>query len=193
MEKRILILIICVILLLIASIIGIVYAVKFEGTGAAKVATGNTPPSIQGKSAIQLGAFGFAGDPWGTASNFVAPDAQWIWNASTAATSAEANVPITFSNQWWNQTSNNVDAILHVIVDDTATVSLNGTKLRDVEGGGWNTTSYPQIPVTLTPGNNRIDIVATNSGGPAALLVALVRSSDKAVLLKSDSTWVTNE
>ena len=129
--------------------------------------------------------------PWGSASKFVDSSAQWIWNLQTAATTAPANVPIKFSNQWNNTTGVAVPAVLHVIVDDTATVDLNGTKVKDI-AGGWGGTDYPKLPISLVPGNNIIDIIATNGGGPAALIVSLVRTSDSSVLLRSDSSWVTN-
>jgi hypothetical protein len=57
---------------------------------------------------------------------------------------------------------------------------------------GWTDSNYAKLPLTLKTGNNVIDIVANNSGGPAGLLASLVKNSDKTVLLRTDSSWVSN-
>lgn len=162
-------------------------------TTANTLATGgnaNTPPpSLTGAAAISLGKYPIA--PWGSTSNFVDPQAQWIWNLSTAATEAPANIPIKFSTLYTNSSGSPIDAVLHVLVDDNATVYLNGTKVG-VVGGGWNSPDYTKLPISLPIGYNTIDIVATNAGGPAALIASLVKTSDKSVLLRTDNTWLTN-
>ena len=155
------------------------------------VATGGhstePPPALTGTSAIQLGAMGI--DPWGSMSKFVDPSAQWIWNLQTAAVDAP-NTPVKFSNQWYNTSSTNVPATLHILVDNKATVMLNGEKIADVEGG-WSQPDYPKVNLSLIPGNNVIDVIATNTGGPAALIASLVASGET-IILRTDSTWVTN-
>lgn len=158
----------------------------------APVATGGNasspPPALKGTSAIQLGDMGLG--PWGSASNFVDMSAKWIWNTQTATVDAP-NTPVKFSNQWYNIMSSNVPATLHIIVDNKATVMLNGKQIADVEGG-WDTTNYPKVNLTLVPGNNVIDIIATNAGGAAALIASLVKNSDSSIIMRTDSSWVTN-
>lgn len=112
-------------------------------------------------------------------------------NLKTAVADAPVNIPIKFSKQFNNTSGAAIDATLHVIVDDNATVNLNGVKVGDASGG-WGDNNYPKLPVTLKTGNNIFDIVATNGGGPAALLVALVKKSDNSIIFRSDATWVTN-
>jgi hypothetical protein len=156
---------------------------NMEGGNVATSAT--RPAALEGTSAIELGILGMS--PWGPAPHFVSREAKWMWNTSTAATEA-SNLPVTFRHQYWNGETTPIEAELHVIADDNAVISINGAKIGEASGG-WERSNYPMFPVSLQPGNNKIDIVTTNKGGPAALMVALVRKSDKSLLLKSDSSW----
>jgi hypothetical protein len=195
MNSIVIIVIFIAFIVLIGGVFGGLYATGYiGGTDTSKntsteeeKSTNKPPPPLVGTKALQLGQYNMS--PWGGAAKFVDPNAQWIWNLQTAATDA-STVPITFSNQYYNNTATPIDTILHIIVDDVATVTLNGTKIGDVRGG-WDTLEYPKLPITLQPGNNRIDILATNTGGPAGLLVALVKKSDNTILLRSDASWVS--
>jgi len=84
---------------------------------------------LTGTPAFGLGAFGIA--PWGSWSgaSFVDPTAQYIWSEAGAASTAAVNVPVTFSHQLSNPNGVAVDATMHVIVDDTADIAVNGTKV----------------------------------------------------------------
>ena len=85
-------------------------------------------------------------------------------------------------------------AALHVIVDNHAEVWHNGSKVGEVNGG-WLGPDYSKIAVSLVPGNNRFDIVASNTGNvenAAGLLAALKRDSDGQILLKTDKSWKTS-
>ena len=163
-----------------------------ENAVATPVATGGTastpPPALTGTSAIELGQY--PQQPWGSASAFIDPTAVWMWNTSDAEKTAPATA-VKFENQYYNSTSTAIPAVMHVIADDSATVSINGTQVGTA-AGGWAAPSYPQIAVSLQPGNSIINIVATNAGGPAGLLVSLVKTSDKSVLLHSDKSWITS-
>jgi len=156
------------------------------------VATGGTasnpPPSLTGADAFKLGDMGMG--PWGGASKFIDSAAQWIWNLKSAVADAP-NDPIKFSNVYNNTTGSNMEATLHVIVDNEGTVFLNSTEVKKV-AGGWDTETYPRVDLTLKPGYNVIDIVAKNSGGSAGLVMALTKKSDNSILLRSDSSWKTN-
>lgn len=158
---------------------------------AVPVTVGNSaygpPPALTGTSVTTLGKFGI--NPWGVNAAFAAPTAFWIWNSQTAATDAPANVPVTFKTQFWNSGSTPINATLHIVVDNDATVNLNGSDIGKASGG-WGNANYPKMPVTLQPGNNLFTIVATNGGGPAGLLAAVIDPSGK-VLLQTDHTWVT--
>jgi len=161
---------------------------SFAG-GAYWFLTFSTPSPLTGTPVKQLGSFSM--NPWGSASNFIDKQAQWIWNIDTAATDAPLT-PIKFSTQFMNSSLSELPATLHVIVDNSATVTLNGTKIGDVAGGGWATQDYSKIKMNLKSGNNIIDIVAANAGGPAGLIASLVKDSDKSVLMRTDSSWVWN-
>ncbi|RKO94005.1 hypothetical protein BDK51DRAFT_45125 [Blyttiomyces helicus] len=147
----------------------------------------SAPVQLSGTNSFSLGKFGVG--PWGSASNFADPSSSWIWNIPTAASSAPAG-SVTFSNQYYNSTSSTIPVVLHILADESATISVNGISVGKASGG-WTTTSYSKIPINLTAGNNLISIVATNASGPAGLCAALLSSSNNSVLLHTDSTWIS--
>ncbi|RKO90607.1 hypothetical protein BDK51DRAFT_50107 [Blyttiomyces helicus] len=140
---------------------------------------------ITATNAFNLGIFGVS--PWGSASQFYDPTAYWIWSVPTAATAAPAGT-VTFANQYYNSSNFTIPAVLHILADNNAVVVLNGV-IVGTAAGGWTTPSYTQLPLSLTPGNNSISIVATNAGGPAGLCAALISGVNKSVLLHTDNTW----
>ncbi|KAF6252726.1 hypothetical protein COO60DRAFT_1463575 [Scenedesmus sp. NREL 46B-D3] len=164
-------------------------------TTTATIARRVRPPPLTGTSANELGKYGMA--PWGSAAAFVAPDAQWIWNSSTAATSAPVGTGVKFSSQYFHDADAPIAATLHVVLDDRGAVKVNGQLLNGSQGhqvamGGWETKDYSKMPVTLQPGNNTVDIFASNLGGPAGALAALVDAASGSILLHTNGTWVTS-
>ena len=187
---------ISVVIGLIVLVVTILLALYFSGvftSSTTAVSTGSTagtpPPALTGTQALELGKIPMA--PWGGASNFVDNSAVWIWNVQDAVSTAPLD-PVKFSNQYYNSTGAPIDATLHVIVDDKAKITLNGNSVGDA-AGGWADNNYSKLPITLASGNNLIDITATNEGGPAALIVSLVKKSDGSILLRSDGSWVTSK
>lgn len=164
-------------LIALSIIIGVIYAMSSGKEG---------PVPLNGTKASELGDFPMA--PWGGAANFSDTSAKWIWNTSNAAAGAPAGV-VKFSNQYYNASGSPVSTTLHMIVDDGATISINGSQVADVPGGGWANANYPKRPVTFVAGNNLIEISATNGGGPAGTIFSFKKDSDNTVLIKSDSTW----
>jgi hypothetical protein len=134
---------------------------------------------------VVLGAYGIP--PFGTASEFADREALWIWNTPLAQFNAPFGQPIVFSKSINVPTSTPV--IIHVLVDDTATIILNGVPLATVSNG-WTTTSYPQIPATLQAGPNLLQITAINlAPGGAGLLASVISVSPPNVLAHTDGTW----
>ena len=162
-----------------------------SGSGAGSstpAAVSNVPPSaLVGGVVYDLGSYSMA--PWGSASNFIDPKAQWIWNSQAAATSAPKGTVI-FENQYYNSGSTNISAVLHIEVDDSAVVNLNGNNLGSASAGYGG--GYTQISCQLIPGNNLFKVAATNTGGPAGVLLSLINTQTNTVLLRSDNTWVTS-
>lgn len=158
---------------------------------AATTQTSTTPnttagaPALFGSPAAVLGAPSMT--PW-KVTNFKVPTAQWIWNTATAASGAPSG-KVQFSQVYNNTSIAPLAASLHIIVDDSALIMLNGVQAGTAVGGYAG--PYSQVAMTLQPGWNRVDVIATNSGGPGGLLCALVSASDSTVLLQSDGSWAT--
>lgn len=139
-----------------------------------------------------------AQQPAGTAALVAAPYSQWanvssgfpdpqasiIWNTANSQTSAPVNAsPVNFSKAYFNKTGAAQSVTVHVLCDDTATISVNGTSVGTVN---WN--NYAKLPATFTPGNNVITAAAKNIVGAAGLLLTVTDSTGK-VLFSTDATW----
>lgn len=142
-----------------------------------------------------------AQQPAGTAAIVVAPYSQWagvssgfpdprasiIWNTANAQTSAPVNATsVNFSKAYYNATGAAQSVTVHVLCDDTASISLNGTSVGTVN---WGT--YAKLPATFTTGNNVITAAAKNAGNapnPAGLMLTVTDSTGK-VLFSTDATW----
>lgn len=138
-----------------------------------------------------LGAYGIS--PWGTASAFADTTASWVWNVSGAATTAANSVPVVFENTVTNNTGAAYAATLHIMVDNYAIPYLNGVRLGWVPSGGWTTTAYTKLPVTVPTGTSVLRVEALNSyvasgNNPAGLIYSLIRASDSAVITNSGSS-----
>ncbi|RKO88795.1 hypothetical protein BDK51DRAFT_52292, partial [Blyttiomyces helicus] len=96
---------------------------------------------------------------------------------------------VTFANQYYNSSNSTIPAVLHILADNNATISVNGISVGTATAG-WATTSYTQLPVNLTAGNNLFSIIVTNTSGPAGLCASLI-SSNNSVLVHTDSTWTS--
>ncbi|RKO87481.1 hypothetical protein BDK51DRAFT_37245 [Blyttiomyces helicus] len=129
-----------------------------------------TGTMITATNTFNLRIFGVT--PWGGTSKFADPTASWICSVPTAATIAPAGT-VTFAIEYYNLSIFTIPAILHILADNNAIVGLNGA-IVGTAAAGWTTPSYTQLPLNLTPGNNSISIVATNTGGPAGLCAPLI-------------------
>ncbi|AYV80019.1 MAG: hypothetical protein Gaeavirus5_16 [Gaeavirus sp.] len=137
-----------------------------------------------------LGPYGM--NPWGSASNFADKNAKWIWNLSTAAVLAPTNkTPIRFQTIVVATGHQDVPAVVHVMSDNAPQggnmVKLNGQVVGQILDGGWVTTSYTQINITLAPGNNLLEFDVSNLGGPAGLIVSVIATDTNQVLADSGS------
>lgn len=132
---------------------------------------------------------------WGTASNFIDPNAYFIWNqGGVQHGGAPSHMHIKFSTHYYNATGSNISAVFHVIIDNYGYVMLNDVQLATIMSGGWTTPNYTKVSMTLLPGVNYIDVVGYNEdhGGAAGFIGSLVRSSDSSVILRTNDTWLTN-
>jgi alpha-L-rhamnosidase len=85
------------------------------------------------------------------------------------------------------------DASLWGIVDDEATIYLNGKKIADIHG--FKTVTVLPLKQFLKKGRNVLAVKAWNTGGPAALsmLVDLTHSNGTTqTLAPSDTGWLTS-
>lgn len=105
--------------------------------------------------------------PYGV--NFPVSDARWIWNENWR--SSPANEVLTFFSPFrvicFCKT-----LTLHITADNLFNVYINGKLLTT--GDNWQRVYSVEIPSSyLYEGGNTLELVATNLGGPAAVIYAI--------------------
>jgi len=111
------------------------------------------------------------------------PRAEWIWGDTAA------DVPAYYFQRAFDFNGDPAQVILSTVVDDTATIYLNGHELGMVSG--WeNTANFTDLSAILVNGPNVLSVEAHSTGGLAGLLVRLAKSdSDESPLIVSDAGW----
>jgi hypothetical protein len=117
----------------------------------------------------------------------VRPAEEWIW--SERQSDAQA---VRFERTF-TLPDRPTGGTLHVVVDDSATIAVNGRKVAAT--AGWTRTcSVPAARLGLRRGNNTIVVDAYNHSGPAGLLVRLEwQAGTQRGLLASNRQWKTSE
>lgn len=129
--------------------------------------------------------------PWGK-NTFPDTTAQWIWYTPDAVSGAptNTNAPVSLIYNYTNNTGEYRFADLYIMVDDIATVFLNGTQVGGTINAGWATAGMePNVlnAVRFQTGDNILAIQCINGGGPAGMCMTAM--SNDAVLFHSDGTW----
>ncbi len=150
--------------------------------------------------AIELAAATDTTTIWGTTNigagkPFADTQAKWIWYHAGAQSSSSPDTAATFTATVMATAADFDDqgtaaAQLHIIVDDTADVYLNGAKVGSVQYG-WRPYEYIGRPLSLTlaKGTNTLSIRAVNTGGPAGLIASLVSVDGNTVLARTNGAW----
>lgn len=138
------------------------------------------------RSVNVLGSYRMA--PWNGKWNGLAsfPDdgtAKWIWTRANAAKDDPTRNEKPFVKRYVNPTNTPIQATLYACVDNVGSLWINDTVVAPRwEGlGRWS--------VQFPPGESKIHINGTNTGGPAGLIV-ICKNGTK-TLFVSDSSWVT--
>lgn len=137
------------------------------------------------RPAIELGPYGIP--PWGKtwASGFPDnPNVKWIWTNAGAAANEPNQNPQQFFKKYNNRSSQPISAIMHIAADNVGWLYVNDAPIaaKFMGYGRWN--------IQLPPGDNKIEIVAKNNGGPAGLAV-LCTDMLGSILFVSDSSFTT--
>lgn len=130
--------------------------------------------------------------PW-LSSNFVDANARWIWNMDAAAlpNGAPVGTLVKFTKSYFSAATAPIDVTIHIVVDNQAEVLLNSVSLGKAEGG-WGDYVPTQLPGRIKPGDNVLEVRATNwdVGSRAGLLVAVTPARRGAtVLFHTDESW----
>jgi len=150
------------------------------------------------------GKFGVSG--WGS-SDYIDPEAYWIWNTPNAASDAAINLsnnigtPILFLGIYnYNcngnpENCNMANVKIFGMCDDYCKIWVNNSNVdlnnNDMAiGGGWGGNGNTGYNVTFHPGTNYIEVQAYNTGGPAGLLLSFVDSNTNEILFHTDGSWV---
>lgn len=104
--------------------------------------------------------------PWQSGANFYDKSASWIWNIPNAWDDAPFSIVVPFARNYNNNFSLPVNAVLHIIVDNTCEVFNNGVKLFSVDDFSYNS-GYPKVKVVLAPGSNSFVFFAKNVNNTA--------------------------
>ena len=123
----------------------------------------------------------YGAPPWGTLTGWPDSNAQWIWGTTNANVSARLD-PV-----WFRRTFNVSTAVtlnVAIATDDTYVVYLDGSTL----GIGSNWQQVGSYTSTVGPGYHVLAINATNTGGPAGLLVSVKNTGTGRVIFRSDAT-----
>ena len=150
--------------------------------------------SQSGNPVYQLGAYGLY--PWGTASSFIDSAAQWIWSTSNA-NAFYPYISTSLSTINFNRVftvASNTPATIHCIFDYNGSLYVNNVFRGAITQGGWTTPTYSRFPTYLTNGMNLIQVAGygapgTGLGAPSGMIMSVIRNSDNAVLMRSDSNW----
>lgn len=134
---------------------------------------------------VVLGPYGIA--PWKGNSKFPDPTASWVYSVAGANIGAPRDTYTNFQTIYTNSEAYPVTASLFVMVDDTATVYLNGVSLGAVVQFSYDNVG-PAMMVDLQPGDNKIDFLTYNAGdadSPAGLIYSLIDPKTNTVLIHS--------
>lgn len=122
--------------------------------------------------------------PWGViwSPSFPGNDStKWIWSNTGALRNEPNSGFISFFKRWTNNTGSPIMAKIWVAIDNRGSLFVNDNLV------GTNVGNIGIYEVMLPIGENKIQIDAANSGGPAGLIF-IAKSEDK-TLFASDSTW----
>jgi len=144
------------------------------------------------------GAFGDS--PWGT-SNYPDTTASWIWYTENAASDAPyITEPVYFLYVFdytcgtTGTSCNYTTANIYGMCDNGCSITVNGSS-TDLNGtsmtisGGWGGEGNTGFVVSINPGNNIIEVLATNAGGPAGLLLSFIDQTTSSLLFNTNSKW----
>jgi len=141
------------------------------------------------KSVYVLGSFGIK--PWNSNQNNKPyfENSKWIWSNKDAQIDAPVDEFVNIQYIYFNKFSNNINAKLYVIIDNSCSITLNNKSIaKDVVGGWLISDNLNEFNIKLIPGNNLLTFKCKNAGGPAGLLVSAMYNNN--LLFVSDNNWV---
>lgn len=130
-----------------------------------------------------LGPYGMG--PWGGSGGSTA---KWIWYTPNAQQNAPYDMgsPVTFIYAY-NYTGTSYLPVTLIAINDNRGVWYLNSKQIGVSEGGWGTGGN-KFKIMLSPGINYLQCSASNSGGPAGLLAAVVDNNGN-VLITTNADW----
>jgi hypothetical protein len=147
----------------------------------------------------ELGELNYAASPWGSYDSIPHnSNSKWIWNTMNSDTSAAGDSTLTFVRSWNNTYSSSIDAVINILVDNRASIRVNGNYIAEHVG-----TTHGKYPVKLKAGLNTFEVRANNTGSApnsAGLFITVsrtIQNTDPAaqqptteqVLLSTNQLW----
>ena len=130
---------------------------------------------------------GNSGDaPWGV--DFIDPNAQWIWYTKEAQYDAPINenkAELIFGI-YENPINYYVTGKVYCCCDNSCIIHINNQKNSDgtdhlIYVNGWSNADkgYTGYEIQFNPGNNYIEILVTNMGGPAGVMLSVLNENNE--------------
>ena len=135
------------------------------------------PPLPSGPNAVT--SIDHVRSPW--------KNAHWVWSASIDPTD---ELPRYFRFEF-DLSSPPPTALLHITADNRCVTFINGQMLGVNEN--WMIPAQYDVSKHLRPGKNLLAVEATNAGGPAGLLAALVDDQQQALFVTGPTGFVSKE
>lgn len=125
----------------------------------------------------------FGSRPWGSQSQFAAPEASWIWGPGSST-----HPSWVFFTRFRNNSKLEITATLHIIADQYGVAYLDGELLGTINENGWMSPEYSKFSTMLTPGDHVLIVYVENLLGLGGLLAAMIPSEGKPLTF-TDASW----
>jgi hypothetical protein len=122
---------------------------------------------------------------------FIDTTASYIWNTPSAKSGAAVG-SVVFATQYNSSSASPQSATLHCIVDDSCIITVTNSQATASVVGQAKYGQYAKLPIELQPGNNVLIVGATNTGGPANLLISVLDAQGHVLFHSDDTWWTTN-
>lgn len=107
--------------------------------------------------------------PWGTQSQFAAPEASWIWGPGSSS-----HPSWVFFTRFRNNSKLALPTTLHIIADQYGIAYLDGELVGTINQNGWVSPEYSKFSLVISPGEHVLIVYVENTIGLGGLIAAMI-------------------